>query len=177
MSVPTDADQSPATRPGQDGPGLAAQLRAVNDEVVAVVSSCSAQQWQRRTAEEGWSLAAAGMHIAVSHLVITGWVHRLVAGLPMTETHDDFAVVNAHDAARYAPYEPARVVDRLRLHGAAAERFLEELTDPELDAVGHLPGLGVQWPVRAVIQNVLLGHPRTHLAGIRAGRGEAGSGG
>ncbi len=165
MSVLSDTDAGRV----QEGAALAARFRAVNDEVVALVASCSAEHWQRRTREEEWPVAAAGMHIAVSHLVITTWLHRLVSGLPMTETLDDFAVMNAYDAVKYAGFGPDQVGDRLRLYGAAAGDFLEGLTDQELGTVGRLSGLGVEWPVRGVVENVLIGHPRSHLASIQAG--------
>lgn len=110
--------------PGQAGAALVDDFRAVNNEVVALVESCSAQQWQRRTVEEGWLLAASGMHIAVSHLVITTWLHRLTSGLPVTETLDDFAVSNAYDANKDAGCRPDQIVDRLRLYDAAAGDFL-----------------------------------------------------
>ncbi len=101
--------------------------------------------------------------------MITTWLHRLTAGLPVTETLDDFAVSNAYDAAKYADLGPDEVVDKLRLYGAAAGDFLEALTDQELIRAGRLPGLGAECPVRGVVQNVLIGHPGNHLASIRAG--------
>ena len=48
------------------GQGLAAQLRIVNDEVVAFVQGCSPQQWQGSSRDEGWPVAVAAMHIAFS---------------------------------------------------------------------------------------------------------------
>jgi hypothetical protein len=48
------------------------------------------------------------MHIAFGHLTITTWVHRLSAGLPVTETMADFAVVNAADEQKYAKRQPDR---------------------------------------------------------------------
>ncbi len=86
----------------------------------------------------------------------------------MTATLDDYAVMNAYDAGKYAELGPDQVADKLQLYGAAAGSFLEGLTDEELGMVGRLSGLGLEWPIRGVVENVLIGHPR-HLASIRAG--------
>ncbi len=166
MSVPGVVSGAPSMGQAAE---LAEQFRAVNDEVIAFVQGCSAEQWKLRTREEDWPLAAGGMHIALSHLVITTWLHRLAAGLPMTETLDDFAVMNAYDAHKYATVAPDDVANSLHLCGSAAARFLEGLTDDELAAVGRLSGLGSEWPLRAVVENVLLGHARNHLSSMRAG--------
>ncbi len=136
------------------------------------MQSCSPHHWQRATRDEGWPVPAAALHVAFGHLVITTWLHRLAAGLPVLETLDDFTVMNAHDAGKNAARSPDAVVDALRLYGAAAERFVGELTDDELDRPARLPGLGVECPLRAVVENVLLAHPRGHLASMRAGLGQ-----
>ena len=44
------------------GQGLAAQLRIVNDEVVAFVQGCSPQQWQGSSRDEGWLVAVVAQH-------------------------------------------------------------------------------------------------------------------
>jgi hypothetical protein len=81
------------------------------------------------------------------------------------------AVRPGSNARKHATVAPDEVADRLELCGSAAARFLQELTDDELAAVGRLSGLGAEWPLRAVVENVLLGHARNHLSSMRAGAG------
>ncbi len=64
-SVPGVVSGAPVTGQAAE---LAEHFRAVNDEVIAFVQGCSAEQWRGRTHDEDWPLAAGGMHIALGHL-------------------------------------------------------------------------------------------------------------
>ena len=115
---------------------LAARLEQANAEVIEFVQACPSALWAARTPEEGWAVPAAAMHIAFGHLTITTWVHRLSAGLPVTETMADFAVVNAADEQKYANASQAEVVESLQTFGDAALRYVRGLTDKELEGDG-----------------------------------------
>ncbi|MGI8688130.1 MAG: hypothetical protein ACR2M3_06080 [Thermomicrobiales bacterium] len=43
---------------------LAAQFEAVNDEVIAMVTGCTDEQWRRPCASEGWSVGVVAHHNA-----------------------------------------------------------------------------------------------------------------
>jgi hypothetical protein len=111
------------------------------------------------------------MHIAFGHLTITTWVHRLSAGLPVTETMADFAVVNAADEQKYANASQAEVVESLRTFGDAALRYVRGLTDKELEGTARFEPAGADLTAAQLVEGVLIGHLTGHFASIRAAAG------
>jgi hypothetical protein len=75
--------------------GLADAVRDVNAEVINLVEGCSDRQWARKTAEEGWTLSMAGMHIAMANLAIATLVHRTASALGITDILEGFEKSNA----------------------------------------------------------------------------------
>lgn len=147
---------------------LAERFEAVNAEIVGWVRVADANRWDTTTSAEGWPVPAAAMHIALSHLSITPWVHRISRGLPVTETLDDFAVMNAVDAKKYADTLQRDAVEHLTVFGAAAARFVRGLTDEELDASARFAPGGVEITAARVVERVLIGHAATHFASMQA---------
>jgi len=140
---------------------LASSVRDINAEVIRFVEGCPSDQWARRTAEEGWTLSMAGMHIATSHLTIGRWVHRTASGLDITETLDEFEKSNASDS-RYLSYmSQSEVVERLQIYGAALECLVRDLSDEQLSTAATFRGQ----PITAaeVVDRIAVGHARTHL--------------
>jgi uncharacterized damage-inducible protein DinB len=140
---------------------FADELRAANEDVIRFVESCDPQVWERTTAEEGWTLSMGAAHIAVSHLIIARWLHRLASGLDITEGPDDFDAFNAADQRHNSHLTQAEVVERLQIHGAALERFIRGLDDDQLDTSARF--LGGDWSCAGMIEQVAHGHVRTHL--------------
>lgn len=116
-------------------------------------------------------MPAAAMHIAFGHLTITTWVHRLSAGLPVTETMADFAVVNAADEQKYANASQAEVVESLQTFGDAALRYVRGLTDKELEGTARFEPAGADLTAAQLVEGVLIGHLTGHFASIRATAG------
>jgi hypothetical protein len=146
---------------------LADQFETVNAEVVSWVQQADAAQWGATTSAEGWPVPAAAMHIAFTHLVVPPWVRRISCGLPVVETFDEIAVMNAADAEKYAAMTQQEAAEHLTLFGAAAAKYVRGLTDEELAGSGLMGPVGTEISAAALIENVLIGHPRTHLASMR----------
>jgi hypothetical protein len=146
---------------------LADQFETVNAEIVSWVQQADAAQWGATTSAEGWPVPAAAMHIAFSHLVITPWVRRISCGLPVAETLDEFAVMNAADAQKYGATTQEEAAEHLTLFGAATAKYVRGLTDEELDGTGLMGPADTEMSAAALIENVLIGHPRTHFANMR----------
>ena len=72
---------------------LADAVRAVNAEVIEFVEGCPPGAWTQRTAEEGWTLSMAAAHIAIAHLAIAQWVHRVASGQDVTETPTEWVAL------------------------------------------------------------------------------------
>ena len=105
---------------------LADAVRAVNAEAIEFVEGCAPGAWAQRTAEEGWTLSMAAAHIAIAHLAIAQWVHRVASGQDVTETPTEWVALNASDASYNSELSRSDVVERLRVYGGALERYVRD---------------------------------------------------
>lgn len=145
---------------------LADEVGRANAEVIRFVETCDPTAWVSGTTEEGWSISMGAAHIGVSHLILARWLHRLAAGMDVTEGLEDFAEFNADDQRYNSDLAPTEVVERLRTYGAALERFVRDLPDERLDRSASF--LGGRMTCQELIEAGAIGHPRTHLANLIA---------
>ena len=143
---------------------LADAVRDANAEVIEFVEGCSSDAWARRTAEEGWTLSMAATHIAIAHLGIARWLHRVASGENITETPADWEILNVSDARYNSELSRPEVVQRLRVYGAALERYVRDLRDDQLATSAMW--LGRAWTTAAITRDIAIGHTRGHLAHI-----------
>jgi uncharacterized damage-inducible protein DinB len=143
---------------------LANAVRDANTEVIKFVEGCSADAWARQTAEEGWTLSMAAAHIAIGHLGIARWLHRVASGQDITETPADWEIFNASDARYNSELSRHEVVERLRVYGAVLERFVRDLSDDQLTTSAMW--LGRSWTTAEITRDIAIGHTRGHLAHI-----------
>lgn len=148
---------------------FASQFEALNDEIVAVVMECSDEQWRQTTAAEGWPVAVVAHHIGVVHADFIPLVDRFAGGATfspnasMEEVHQ----TNAQHARDYANVGKPETLDVLQTNGTALAQALRGLDDEQLDRVAGVFG-GNELTVEQVVQFIVIGHPREHLASIRA---------
>jgi uncharacterized damage-inducible protein DinB len=140
---------------------LADAVRDANGEVINFVAACPDEQWAHKTAEEGWTLSMAGMHIATAHLSIGRMVQRAASGLDITDTLEDFEKSNASDSRYHSDMSQSAVVERLQIYGAALERLVRDLSDEQLSSAVSFHGT----PMTAaeVVESVAVAHTRGHL--------------
>jgi hypothetical protein len=140
---------------------LADGVRAVIAEVVEFVEGCPPGAWAHKTVEEGWTLSMGAAHIAIANLAITQWVHRVASGQDITETPTEWVVLNASDAHHNSELSRSEVVERLRVYGAALERYVRDLSDDQLRTSAMW--LGRTWTAAEIVRDVAIGHSRSHL--------------
>jgi uncharacterized damage-inducible protein DinB len=145
---------------------LADAVRTVNAEVIEFVEGCAPGAWTYTTAEEGWTLSMAAAHIAIAHIAIAGWVHRVASGQDVPETPTEWVALNASDASYNSELSRSEVVERLRVYGGALERYVRDLSDDQLKASAMW--LGRAWTTAELVRDIAIGHAHGHLDHILA---------
>ena len=74
---------------------------------------------------------------------------------------------NAQHARDFAAVGKPETLDALRAHGAAIAELLRSLGDDHLDRTAGVFG-GRELSVAQVVERIVIGHAREHLASIRA---------
>jgi hypothetical protein len=121
-------------------------------------------------------------HVAVVHRDFAGLVAALAAGETRSPSSsmDDVHQSNAQHAREHAAVGQAETLDALRTNGPAIADLLRGLRDEQLDRTAGVFG-GHELSVAQVVEWIVIGHAREHLASIRAtltdGAEQAGAGG
>ncbi len=149
---------------------LADELQQATDEVIAYIEGIPDEAWPRTCAAEQCTVAALACHIADGYGPILNGLVKPIA--EETEgprySAEDLAQWNAAAAQENAAQPKAVAVERLRSQAPAAIAYLRSLSDEQLERTGTLPFGGDPMTAEAVITDVLIGHPRGHLASIQA---------
>jgi uncharacterized damage-inducible protein DinB len=147
---------------------LAAQFVALNDAALAAIAGCTAEGWQRITASEGWTVAAAAHHFASVQQGFVGLVTTLASGETFSPSPgmDDIDRSNAQHAEEYAAADRAEILALLRTSGEAIAGLLGGLDDAGLDRIAGTFG-GHELRVAQVLEYVIIGHARYHLGSIQ----------
>jgi hypothetical protein len=80
---------------------------------------------------------------------------------------EQLAQWNAAAAQENAAQPKGVAMERLRTNAPAAIAYVRGLSDEQLQRTGTLPFGGDPMTAEAVIEHVLIGHPRGHLASIQ----------
>ncbi|HEU5330023.1 MAG TPA: DinB family protein, partial [Thermomicrobiales bacterium] len=152
---------------------FAAQFTAVNDDAIAAVTGCTDEQWRLPCVDEGRSVGVVAHHIATVHRDFTGLLTALAAGETRSpgSSMADVDESNARHARDFATVGQAETLDLLRTNGAAVVALLDRLDDEQLDRIAGTFG-GNKLTVAQVVEWIVIGHAREHLASIRATIGE-----
>ena len=149
---------------------LAAELQQVTDEVIACVETILDEAWQRISPPEQCTVAALASHLADGYQgLLNNLVKPIVEGRDVRRiSPEDLAHWNAAAAEKNAAQPKAVVLERLRTQAPPAIAYVRALRDEQLARDGTLPFTGDSMTAEAVIVNVLIGHPRGHLASSQA---------
>ena len=147
----------------------AAQFAAANDEVIALVTGCTDEQWRLRCTDEERSVAVVAHHIADVNAAFTRMVARLASGTTYSPntSMEEIDRNNARHALDYAEVGKPEVLAGLRTSGATIAQQLRDLSDEQLDHVAGVFG-GQELTMAKVIEYVVIGHTAAHLNSIRA---------
>ena len=148
---------------------LAAQFEAVNDQVIATVTGCTDAQWRQTCAGDERPLGVVAHHVAVVQQAFARMVETLAAGETFSprSSMEEVRRSNAQHAREHATVGKPETLDALRTSGAAIGQRLRSLDDEQLNRTAGVFG-GNELSVAQVIEYVVIGHAREHLASMRA---------
>ena len=144
---------------------LAADYRAVSDEVVEFVRSCSDEQWARKSDVEGWTVGALCNHIADGHVGIRTWLQSCLAGKPL-EGVADIHTNNAERSDVNSARGREETITRLERNSAPMRDLIAGLTDEQLAIsfpFGSVPEMKASGLAKLATR-----HATGHLANARA---------
>ena len=148
---------------------FATQFQDANDEMVAFVERCTAEQWRQACNGEGWPVAVVAHHVASTQPAFIRLVEELASGATLAprismDVVDQLNALHAHD---YAGVGKEDVLDLLRTSGDSMVRLLRGLTDAQLGVSTTVFG-GRERSLAQMIEMIVIGHSRLHLASMRA---------
>lgn len=149
---------------------LAKQLEEANNDLIAAIEQLTDQQWNTVCAGEGWTVGVTAHHVANSQSGITGLVKAMAGGQsvpPVTQEWLDDR--NARWAQEFAGRTQTEAADLLRTSRVEAVNTVRALSDEQLR--NTVTVAGNEMTTEQVIEFILIGHPRSHLASIRAATG------
>lgn len=125
---------------------------------------------------EGWTVAATAHHIAVVQRAFVRLVTTLATGQTYSPSSsmDEIDRGNARHAEEYAAVGKPETLALLRTSGDAIARLLHGLGDEQFDRSAGTFG-GRELRVAQVVEYVVIGHARYHLASIQATLAAVGS--
>lgn len=151
---------------------LAARFERANDDVIELVERCPDDRWQATLDGDGRTFGIVAHHIAAWQPVFTNMARRSASGEPLAPSSpisQGAHAFNAGHARRYAAVTKAEVIEALRRNGASVSAAIRGFTDEQLDRQSELR-IG---PLRTeeFVERFLIGHARSHLAGLREAAG------
>lgn len=146
---------------------LVVEFEHANGDLIATVERLSDAQWRTLCEGEGWSVAVTAHHVAVGSAAIAEMLRMAARGEARRLSFEQLHERNARHAEEYAEVGQAETIELLRRNGAEAVAVVRGFDDAELD---NVPGENGRSPSE-LIERVLIGHLRGHLASIRAAVG------
>jgi hypothetical protein len=157
---------------------LADQLDAVTRDFIGVVQSCTPEQWARTTGSEEWSVGVVAHHVATSYPQFDRLVQALAAGVQTIPpvSAEQLHEGNAKHAREFANAAKPETLALLQNGGNALVGTIRGLSDEQL-AITTGIFFGGEMSLTQIIERILIGHPASHLASIRATLAESGEAG
>lgn len=150
---------------------IADQFQQSIDDLIDVVQSCSAAQWQAICGDEGWTVAATAHHVGAQLPFEKDLIAAVAEGAPMpSQSIDDVNSLNQRRAEQFREIPKEGVLKLLRDNGTWMAGYVRGLSDAQLDNRASFPLAGGAEVSAVQIMNggVLLKHVSGHLASIRA---------
>jgi hypothetical protein len=139
------------------------------EAAIAPIEGCPEERWTALIPANGWSFAATAHHIAVAlrqtftlaRCIATG--ERLPALVP-----EEMEAANQEHARAFAACTRNDTLTLLRSSRDAVLNELRRLSADELARTGTLPILGGSFSAGELIDLLVIGHVREHLAQLQA---------
>lgn len=147
-----------------------AQFQTANRELIALVTGCDEEGWQRLSLSEGWTVASVAHHVAMRNGVVAGMISSMATGntdIPNI-SRADLIAENATHAETYATVGKPETLELLRENGDAFIQALQRIDDDDiLNQTGEVFA-GNELSVAYLIQEVVIDHSIVHATSIRA---------
>ncbi|HEY7908921.1 MAG TPA: DinB family protein [Thermomicrobiales bacterium] len=151
---------------------LAAELEAVNVEVIAFAESCPASVWTTPCVGDGRTVAAVTRHVGGAYIAHLRLVQAAASGELVPAMFSDWEVIhqgNAVSAEKYANADRGETIASLQRNGANLAAMIRDLTDEQLGCAAVVPIFSSESrTVAEIIAFPVIDHPRGHLVGLRA---------
>ncbi|MDP9238579.1 MAG: maleylpyruvate isomerase N-terminal domain-containing protein [Chloroflexota bacterium] len=148
---------------------LAAKFEQACKDFESKIRGLSDADWQAKTPEEGWTVAATAHHAAGSTGPISMIANSAATGSPMPPiTADGLNQMNADHAKQYANVSREDTLALLSETTEPAADLVRGFSDEQLTGKAKLPLNGMELTAEQIIENVLIGHITTHAASISA---------
>jgi hypothetical protein len=149
---------------------LAERVAQANAEFIATIEGLTDAQWTAHCAPENCTVAALACHVGGGYrFAVNAMLKPIAEGTaPQPVTREMVDQGNVDYLAKNANRPRAEAIAMLREHGGSAAEYVRGLSDAQLDRSAALPLFnGASFTGEAVVENVLIGHPRGHLASIQ----------
>ncbi len=146
----------------------AVAFEAANDALIDAVQGCAEANWQKRGAGEGWPIGVLAHHVAISYAPIVGAVRTVAEGGTLDQLSlPNQAAINAQHAEEHAHITKQETLDALRSTSVDVAAFVRGLKDEQF-ALSTTAFGGREMSVAQLVEFVVIGHPKQHLASIQA---------
>lgn len=148
---------------------LASEFKEINDELIALVSGCTVEEWKQPSVDEGWPVGVVAHHVASVIPAFIGIVEQVATGatLSLRVSMEEVNEGNARHARDYGGVSQEEVLELLRTNGGRAESVLRGLTDEQLAHTTSAFPAG-ELSLAEVVERIVIGHSHQHLASLRA---------
>jgi DinB superfamily len=153
---------------GERADAFAVTFEQMTSEVLAVIEDCSDAQWRTPTAAEGWPVGVVAHHIASTLPYLTEWATAASEEHDLGVIPEQINAVNAQHAVDHGACTQAETCTLLLANGAATARTIRAIDDAYLERSATIIAGAPPFAAATVVERVLIGHARRHLANIRA---------
>jgi len=153
---------------------LANRYEQLNQDLIALLESCSPEQWRAVCTNETWPVGVTAHHVAVMANVNVDVLSGAARGEPWPAIGMDVVDQgNADHAREHANCTKAETIDLLRRTGTAVSTLVRRFDDEQLDRAWPALWRGnALLSVAQCVEGHLIDHIRGHLASIRGAIGD-----
>lgn len=148
---------------------VADRFQRFNQQLIAFVQQCPADQWRKVTKAEGWPVGVTAHHVGAIHYPVLAWVQMMVEGTPTPAiTMADVDEMNRQHVQAQAACTPAEVVQLLQQEGDKVMAYLRTLNETALHREAYLKIFDTTMSAGQLFQAVLLDSAEEHLTSLQA---------
>ena len=144
---------------------IAEEIADAHAEFLALVESCSDEEWRAVCRAERWRIGVVAHHIAWGHERTANWINSIRSGIPIRESPEERNASNRIRADQAAGIKRDEVIFLARRNAEHLIAVLRSLTEEDFNrTVSFGPSRGRPISIAALGR----GHLDGHLASMRA---------